>query len=109
MQPPSRHPANKKRETHQQQDMRHLVAQLPCADFAACLNDAVFGLAEMVEPLLGKKIQSERQSCQPVGQNAVVNVAAGGEVAGQRRWPLPGFAPAACVLVILVCERLAAW
>jgi len=50
MHPPSRHPANKNGRTHEQQDMRHLVAQFPCVDLAlpalpgslACGIDQVF-------------------------------------------------------------------
>ena len=72
------------------------------------LHHAVLGLAEQVQPALGQKVQRQRQSGQPVGQNAVVDVAAGGVVAGQRRGLLPGLAPAARILVVGVGQRLAA-
>ena len=72
------------------------------------LHYAILRLAREIEPALGQKIQRERKPRQPVRQNAVVNVAAGGVVAGQRRRLFPGFASAARVLIINVCQRLAA-
>ena len=98
--------------------MRHLMAQFPGAQLLTSHHDEdlspdplhhpVFGLAEEIECALGQQIQSQRQPREPVGQNAVVNVAAGGVVAGQRRGLFPGFAPAARVLVVAVRQRLAA-
>ncbi len=86
--------------------MGQLVAEFPGADFAATLNDAVFRLAEVIETALGEEIEGERQAGEAIGENAVVNVAAGGVVAGERRWALPGFAAAARVLVVAIAEGL---
>ena len=72
------------------------------------LDHAILWLAQQIESALGQKIESERKPGQPVRQNAVVNVAAGGVVAGQGRWLFPGFASAARVLVIDVRQCLAA-
>jgi len=55
---------------------------------------------------LGEKIEREGKAGGAVGEDAVVNVAAGGEVSGQRRGLLPDFAPAACVLIIGVGQVL---
>ena len=52
---------------------------------AGGLHHAVFRLAEQVESALGEEIQRERKAGGPVGEDAVVNVAAGGEVSGQGR------------------------
>jgi hypothetical protein len=72
-------------QPQQQQDVRHLMAQFPRAQLAALCTTRFFRLAEEIEPALDQKIQRERQPGQPVGQNAVMNVAAGGVVAGQGR------------------------
>ena len=45
----------------------------------------VFRLAEVVEAFFDQQVQRERQAGQPVGENAVVDIAATGKVAGQRR------------------------
>ncbi len=109
MHPPSTTPRKEERQPQQQQDMRHLMAQLPGTELAALLlRDAVFGFAQQIEGAFRKQVQGQRQSGQPVRQDAVVNVAAGGKVAGQGRGLFPGFAPAARVLVIAVGERLPA-
>ena len=85
------------------------MTQLPSAQLAApLLHHPVLRLAQQIEPALGQKIQRQRESRQPVGQYAVMNVAAGGVVAGQGRRLLPGFAPAARVLVIEVRQCLPA-
>ena len=96
-------------QAQQQQDVRHLMAQFPSARLAArLLYDAILRLAHEIKPALGQKIQRERKPGQPVRQNAVVNVAAGGVVAGQRRRLFPGLASATRVLVIEVSQCLAA-
>jgi hypothetical protein len=88
--------------------MRQLMAQFPGAHLAASLQHAVLRLAEMVQPLLHEQVQRQRQPRQPVAQNAVVDIAATGEITGQRRRPLPRLPPAARVLIIAVGQRLAA-
>ncbi len=88
--------------------MGKLVAQFPGVDFAACLHYAVFGLAEAVKAALDKQVERERQASEPISENAVVDIAAGGEVTGQRRGLLPRLAATAGVLVVTVRERLAA-
>jgi len=87
----------------------HLMAEFPGAELAAwLLNDAIFGSAKEIESALEEKIESERKPGEAIGENAVVDVAAGGVVAGKRRGLFPGFAPATGVLVIAVGQRLAA-
>ena len=86
--------------------MRELVTKLPGADFAGLLDYAVFGLAEMIESALGEEVEGERQAGEAIGEDAVVDIAAGGVVAGERRGPLPGFAAAARVLVVAIAEGL---
>ena len=109
MHPPSRKPAkrNGRRSSSRMCVIwwrsSHVLSSPPLL-----LHHAILRLAHEIEPALGEKIQRQRKPGQPVGQNAVVNVAAGGVVAGQRRRLLPGFAPAARVLVIDVRQCLAA-
>src|SRR5579863_2592876 len=91
--------------------MGHLVPEFPdtqpCISLPrGCLDDAVFGLAEEVETTLQKQVDGEGQPGHAVGENAVADVAAGGVVAGQRGRLLPGFAAAACVLVVVVRKGL---
>ncbi len=70
------------------------------------LHKVVFRLADQIQRPLGQQIQRQRQPGQPVTQNAVVNIAAGGVVAGQRLRPLPGLASAAGILVVAIGQRL---
>src|SRR5258708_6824433 len=87
--------------------MGELVAQLPRAQLSnAGLHNAVLGFAEQVERTLDEKIQSDRKPGGPIGEDAVVNVAAGGEVAREGRGLFPNLASAAGVLVVAVAERL---
>jgi len=68
----------------------------------------VFRFAEGIERALDEKIQGERETCEAVGKDAVVNVATCGVIAGDGRGPLPGFAAAARVLIVAISECLAA-
>jgi len=86
--------------------MRKLVAELPRAYFATLLHYLVFGFAKPVHCPLCGEIQSQRQSCKTIAQNAIMYVAAGGEVTGQRRRPFPHLATAAGVLVVAIGEGL---
>ena len=89
--------------------MGHLVAEFPGARLAALLlHDAILWTAKEIESALEEQVESERKPGKAIGQNAVVDVAAGGVVAGERRGLFPGFAAAAGVLVIAVGQRLAA-
>ena len=89
--------------------MGHLMAQFPGAQLAALLlHDAILGAAKEIESALEEQVEGERKAGEAIGQNAVVNVAAGGVVAGERRGFFPGFAAAAGVLVIAVGQRLPA-
>ena len=88
--------------------MRELVAEFPGAGLPFDLHDTVFRFTKKVEAALEEQIQRERQAGQPVGKDPVVDVAAGGEVASQRRRLLPGFAATPCILVIAVGKGLAA-
>ena len=76
---------------------------------ARILHDAILGIAKKIEPALEEEIEGERKAGEAVGENAVVNVAAGGVVAGEGRRLFPGFAAAAGVLVVAVGKRLAAY
>ena len=90
--------------------MGHLMAEFPGAELAALLlNDAIFGSAKEIESALEEKIESERKPGEAIGENAVVDVAAGGVVAGKRRGLFPGFAAATGELVIAVGQRLPAY
>ena len=90
--------------------MGHLMAELPGAELdAALLNDTIFRIAKKIECPVDEEIECERESGEPVGENAIVNVAAGGVVAGEGRGLFPGFAAAAGVLVVAVGEGLAAY
>ena len=95
-------------QSQQEQDMCELMAKLPGVDFASRLHHAIFGFAENIEGALGKQIQREGQACQTIRQDAVADVAAGREIAGQRRGLLPCLASATRVLVVAIGERLAA-
>ena len=90
------------RETQKQEDVRHLVAELPRAEFACLLDDAVLGLAEVIDSALGKEIESEREASYTIGKDAVMNVATGGVVTSERRRPFPGFAATARVLIVAI-------
>ena len=72
------------------------------------LNDAILGLAKMVQAPFRQNVESQREAGEAVGEYAIVNIAAGSEVAGQRRRTLPHFAPATRILVVAIGERLAA-
>lgn len=82
------------------------MAQFPGVERAIGLSDPFFRLSNEVKPSLGQQIKRKGQSRKAVGQNAVVNIAAGGEVPGQGRRFLPHFPSASCVLVVAVGERL---
>jgi len=87
--------------------MRDLMAKFPGADRApSFLEDAIFRLAKEVDGALSEEVEGERKAGEAVGEDAVVNVAAGGEVAGQRRGFLPGLAAAARILVVVTGQRL---
>ena len=97
-------------QAQEEQDVGHLMAELPGAELAArLLNDAIFGAAKKVESAVDEEVESERKSGEAVGENAVVNVAAGGVVAGEGRRPFPGFAAATRVLIVAIGQRLAAY
>ena len=97
----------KEGEAEKKEDVRKLVAELPGAESAFGLDDAIFGTAEVVEAALEEEVQGEREAGEAVGEDAVVDVAAGGEVAGEGGRPLPYFAAAAGILVVAVGEGLA--
>ena len=87
--------------------MSELVAQFPDAELLDTgLHHAVFWFAEAVEAALDEQVQGERKPGGAIGQDAVVDVAAGGEVAREGRRLLPDLASAASVLVVAVAERL---
>ena len=91
--------------------MGELVAQLPGAQLGGAgvahgLHDPVFRFAEQVEAALEQQVQGEGKAGQAIGQDAVMNVSAGGKVAGQGRRLLPHLASAARVAVVAVAERL---
>jgi hypothetical protein len=94
--------AGKEREAQKQKDVRHLVAQFPCAELAGGLHNAVFGLAKMVEAALSEEIQREGKARDAVGQHAIADVAASGEVAGQGCGALPHFATTPRVLIVAI-------
>ena len=92
--------------------MGELVAEFPEAQLSrggltGGLHDPVFGLAEQIEAALDEEVEGKRQAGGAIGEDAVVDVAAGGEVAGQGRGLLPHLAAAAGVLVVAVGEGLA--
>jgi len=96
-------------QAQKQEDMRHLMAQFPGAQLAAgILYDAILWTAKEIESTLDEEIEGERKPGEAVGQNAVVDVAAGGVVASERRGIFPGFAAAAGVLIVAVGQRLPA-
>jgi len=70
------------------------------------LNHPIFRLAKVVKAALRKQVQRQRQAGQPVTENAIVNIAASGVVAGQGGRPLPGLTPATRILVVAIAERL---
>jgi len=110
-QPAAQHASGQqKRETQEQQNVGQLVSQFPGAQLRACvrLHHAIFRLTQPVQPALGQQVQGQRQPGQPVAQDSIVNIAAGGVVAGQGGRPLPGLAPAPRILVIAVAQRLMA-
>ncbi len=94
------------REAQQQEDVCHLVAQFPWADFAGDLDDAVLGLAEVVQDALDFEVDGEGKPGEAIDEDAVVNISAGGVVAGEGGGPLPDFAAAAGVLVVAIAEGL---
>ena len=77
------------------------------AALACGLHDAFFGLAEQVEAALGEEIEREGKAGGAPGEDAVVNVAATGEVSDEGRGLLPHLAPAARVLIVAVGQVLA--
>ncbi len=81
-------------------------AQLSRSGLTGCLHDPVFRFAEQIEAALDEQVEGERQTGSAIGEDAVVDVAAGGEVAGQGRGLLPHLAAAARVLVVAVGEGL---
>ena len=94
--------AGKERQAQKQKYVRHLVAQFPCTELAIGLHHAVFGLAKMIEAALHEEIQRERKARDAVGQHAVSDVAATGEVAGQGRGALPHFTATPGVLIVAI-------
>jgi hypothetical protein len=72
------------------------------------LDDAIFRLAECVEGSLEKQIESEREAGEAIRKDAVVDVAAAGVIARERRWLLPYLTAATSVLVIEIRKCLAA-
>jgi len=90
--------------------MRHLVTQFPCAHFVAtaCLHNAIFWLAEVVQPALHGEVHRKRKASQTISQNSVMDVAATGVIAGKRRRPLPRLTTAPRVLIVAVGQRLVA-
>ncbi len=74
----------------------------------ARLHHPIFRFAEDIKRPLGKQVERQRQSSQAIRQDAVANVAAACEIAGQGRWLLPGLAAAAGVLVVAIREGLMA-
>ena len=62
----------------------------------------------MIQALLEQEVERERQPCQTVGQNAIMDIATAGKVAGQGRRPLPHLASATGILVVAIRQRLAA-
>ena len=88
--------------------MSYLMTKFPGTELTGLLHHAVFGLAKVIEPALGEQVEAQGEPSEPVGKNAVVDIATGGVVADQRRRPFPGFAATSRVLVIEVSQRLAA-
>jgi hypothetical protein len=70
------------------------------------LNNAIFGLAEEIEAALEKQIKSKRQTSNTVGEDAVVDVAAAGVIASERRRLFPRFTAASRILIVAIRERL---
>ncbi len=83
-----------------------LVAQLPGADFAADLNDAVLGLAKGVENAFVFEVDGKGSAGEGVDVDAVANVAARGVVANKGRGTLPDLTTAAGVLIVAIAEGL---
>ncbi len=76
----------------QQQHVAELVAHLPGGG---------------VRALAGKNaLQGERQAGDAIPQGAVVDIAAAGEVSGERIWLLPHLPAAAGEIVVPRCEGL---
>jgi hypothetical protein len=94
--------ASKERQAQKQKNVRHLVAQLPCAELAIGLHHAIFRLAKMIEAALHEEIQREWKPRDAVGQHAVSDVAATGEVAGQGCRTLPHFTATPGVLIVAI-------
>jgi len=91
--------------------VRHLVAEFPhtqpCASLPGRrLDDAIFRIAKVIEAALANQVESKRKASNPVGEDAVVNVAAGGVIAGEGRGFLPGLSTTTCVLVVTIREGL---
>jgi len=72
------------------------------------LHNAIFGLTKEVNCTLSEQIEAKRQAGNAISENAVVNIATGGEVAGKRRGAFPHLSPATCVLVVAIRESLPA-
>jgi hypothetical protein len=70
------------------------------------LHHAIFGLPKVVKAALGEQIERKRETGDAVGEHSIVDVAATGVIAGERRRPLPHFAAAARVLVVAIAQRL---
>jgi hypothetical protein len=66
----------------------------------------MFRLAKMVQTTLEKEIKGEGQSRDAVSKDAVVNVSAGGVIAGKGRRLFPCFTTAASNSVVTVSESL---
>ena len=91
--------------------MGHLVAKFPNTHFcdalpARGLDDSVFRLAKVIKAALDEEIDGERKSGNAVGEDAIVDVAAGGVVASERGGLLPGFPSATRVLIVAIRKRL---
>ena len=98
-------------ETQEEENMGHLVAKFPYAQFGGALpriglHDTIFRLAEMIETTLDEKIDRERKAGDPVGEDAIVDIAAGGVVTGEGGRLLPSLASASRVLIVAVREGL---
>ncbi len=71
--------------------------------------EAVFGLAELVGAEHDESLDGEGEAGDAIGEGAIaVEVAAGGEVAGEGRGTLPHLAAALGVAVVLLGELLMA-
>jgi len=91
--------------------MGHLVPEFPDTQICesppgGCLNDPVFGLSEAISTTLDEQVEGKRQAGDAVREDAVVDVAAGCVITGERRGLLPRFAAAAYVLVVAIREGL---